>query len=132
MGRTTQEKYLERTFNNWLRSTFEWEGSVKGPAHTNRGVPDRIIVLPKQGGTIWVEFKGDLPSYKFDPESMQGEWMRMLQESNPNRYFFVETAADLVRLKQACLVFMSIGQQLNDYEKNLFDSINVVNDTQNE
>ena len=91
------EKYLERKFCLWLKS--KGGEPVKGPSYTNKGIPDRIAVLPRGGGTLWIEFKGGT-SYQLTP--MQKWWKNLLLSSDPERYFCVDTKEDLERLIQRC------------------------------
>lgn len=93
----SNEKYLEHKFNEFIKSI---KGvSVKGPAYMYTGIPDRIAVLPKGGGTIWVEFKGGT-YYQLQP--MQQWWRDVLLDSDPNRYFLVDNKEDLEALIETC------------------------------
>ena len=96
-GPGSREKPLERKFNRWVTSIGG--ESVKGPSYTNKGIPDRIVVLPNGGGTIWVEFKGGT-SYQLTPTQI--EWKKRLMDSNPNTYFLVDTIDDLNKLIEHC------------------------------
>lgn len=100
------EKYLERKFCEWLKSVGG--EPVKGPSYTNKGIPDRIAVLPNGGGTMWIEFKGGT-AYQLTP--MQKWWKNLLLSSDPERYFLVDTKDDLQRLIAKC-------QSLIDTNKN--------------
>lgn len=96
-GPGSQEKLLERKFCEWIKS-IKGE-AVKGPSYTNSGIPDRIVVLPNGGGTIWVEFKGGT-YYQLTP--IQQWWKDLLMNSDPTRYFCVDTKEDLDRLIETC------------------------------
>lgn len=93
----SNEKYLERKFNEFIKSIGGM--SVKGPSFMYTGIPDRIAVLPNGGGTIWVEFKGGT-YYQLQP--MQIWWKELLMSSDPNRYFLVDNKEDLDRLIETC------------------------------
>lgn len=96
-GPGSQEKPLEAKFCKWLRSVGG--EPVKGPSYTNKGIPDRICVLPNGGGTIWVEFKGGT-YYQLTP--IQQWWKDLLISSDPSRYFLIDTQEDLERLIETC------------------------------
>jgi hypothetical protein len=96
-GPGSQEKPLEAKFCKWLRSVGG--EPVKGPSYTNKGIPDRICVLPNGGGTIWVEFKGGT-YYQLTP--IQQWWKDLLISSDPSRYFLIDTKEDLERLIETC------------------------------
>lgn len=102
-GPGSQEKPLERKFCKWLKSIGG--EPVKGPSFTNKGIPDRICVLPKGGGTIWVEFKGGT-YYQLTPIQMW--WRDKLIDSDPNRYFMVDTDEDLEKLIETCKSLMGM------------------------
>lgn len=93
----SNEKYLERKFNEFIKSIKGM--SVKGPSYMYTGIPDRIVVLPKGGGTIWVEFKGGT-YYQLQP--MQKVWREILMDSDPDRYFLVDNKEDLDNLIETC------------------------------
>ena len=93
----SQEKYLERKLCEWVRSIGG--EPVKGPSYTNKGIPDRILVLPKGGGTVWVEVKGGT-YYQLTP--IQQWWKELLIDSDPNRYFVIDTKEDLNNLIETC------------------------------
>lgn len=101
-GGRSQEKYLERKLVEWVNSIGGI--AVKGPAFTDRGIPDRIIILPKGGGTVWVEVKGGT-YYQLEP--MQKWWKEQILQSSPNRYFLIDTKDDLEQFKKTCLAYMS-------------------------
>lgn len=96
------EKSLERSFVAWVKT--QGGRAVKGPAYTDAGIPDRIVVLPDGGGTLWIEFKGGT-AYGLTP--MQLWWKRLLTSSDPERYRCIDTWDDLEKLKQYCLTLMS-------------------------
>ena len=98
---TSIEKPLERKFVQWCESVGA--KAVKGPAYLYKGIPDRIVVLPKGGGTLWVEFKGGTV-YQLTP--MQQYWRRMLMDSDPTRYFVVDNYDDLKNLIDYCLTLI--------------------------
>lgn len=100
-GPGSQEKPLEKKFCEWLKSIGG--EPVKGPSFTNAGIPDRINVLPNGGGTIWVEFKGGT-EYQLTP--IQQWWKRLLLNSDPTRYFVVDTKEDLEKLIETCKSLM--------------------------
>lgn len=93
----SNEKYLERKFNEFIKSIKGM--SVKGPSHMYTGIPDRIVVLPNGGGTLWVEFKGGT-YYQLQP--MQVWWKDLLISSAPDRYFLVDNKEDLNNLIETC------------------------------
>lgn len=93
----SNEKYLERKFNEYIKSIKGM--SVKGPSYMYTGIPDRIVVLPNGGGTLWVEFKGGT-YYQLQP--MQKVWRDILINSDPNRYFLVDNKEDLQNLIETC------------------------------
>ena len=93
----SNEKYLERKFNDVIKSIKGM--SVKGPSYMYTGIPDRIVVLPNGGGTLWVEFKGGT-YYQLQP--MQQWWKEFLIDSAPDRYFLVDNKEDLDRLIETC------------------------------
>lgn len=99
MGRNSysNEKPLERKFVKWINSIGG--EAVKGPSNTNRGIPDRIVVLPNGGGTIWVEFKGGT-YYQLTPTQVW--WKDLLMSSDPKRYFLVDNQEDLDKLINTC------------------------------
>ena len=101
----SQEKPLERKFCAWLKSI---DGKpVKGPSYTDKGIPDRICVLPHGGGTVWIEFKGNT-YYQLTP--MQQVWRERIIDSSPDRYFLVDTEEDLKHVIDACKRFMNMLQ----------------------
>ena len=100
-GPGSQEKLLERKFCEWLKSIGG--EPVKGPSNTNKGIPDRIAVLPRGGGTVWIEFKGGT-YYQLTP--IQEWWKNLLISSDPTRYFVVDTKEDLNTVIEACKGFM--------------------------
>lgn len=107
-GPGSQEKPLERKFCEWLKSIGG--EPVKGPSYTNKGIPDRIAVLPNGGGTVWVEFKGGT-SYQLQP--MQVWWKDLLIASDPHRYFCVDTKEDLDNVIAACKKLMLDSAETN-------------------
>lgn len=110
----TIEKRLESKFVAWCRAqNIE---PIKGPVATSKGFPDRFLQLPKNGGTIYVEFKGS-SDYWLTP--LQIWWSEYLCASNPNRYFIVDTDVDLENLKAKCVQLMLIGDCVVAYEKAL-------------
>ena len=111
------EKYLESKFVEWCKSVRTV--AVKGPAQMYKGIPDRIVALPDGGGTVWVEFKGGT-SYQLQP--MQMHWRDLLERSNPNRYFVVDTKEDLDALIKRCEAFMRIGAENCEKELALLDN----------
>ena len=94
---SSNEKYLERKFNEYIKSIGGM--SVKGPSHMYTGIPDRIVVLPKGGGTLWVEFKGGT-YYQLQP--MQKWWKDLIEKSDATRYFLVDNTDDLKHLIDVC------------------------------
>lgn len=99
---STFEDYLENQFVKWCAE----QGIIapKGPAGLLKGFPDRLVILPRGGGTIYVEFKGTSKYYDLSP--MQKKWQRDLRDSDPARYFKVETLEELEQLKAFCLSMM--------------------------
>lgn len=97
----SEEKPLERKFCTWLKSIGG--EPVKGPSYTNKGIPDRIAVLPNGGGTVWIEFKGNT-YYQLTP--IQQYWKELLLNSDPERYFVVDTQEDLQKVIEACKSFI--------------------------
>lgn len=110
----SQEKALESAFVKWCDSIGG--KAVKGPSFMYKGIPDRIAYLPSGGGTVWIEFKGGT-YYSLTP--MQKEWRDVLIDSNPNRYFVVDTKEDLAYLKKVCEQFIKNGADIVKYEKDL-------------
>lgn len=111
----TVEARLERNFVKWLQDLYDCY-AVKGPTATSKGFPDRFIQLPKQGGTIYVEFKGT-SYYSLTP--LQVWWRDTIIASSPNRYFLIDNDEDLEALKEMCIAFMSIGERLATIETDL-------------
>ena len=87
----TVEKYIEKKFVEWCEKNGA--KAVKGPTANSKGFPDRIVVLPRNGGTIYVEFKGD--GY-YDLTPTQKWWKALIESSSPNRYFKVSSNKRLV------------------------------------
>lgn len=104
MKTISQEKPLERKLCEWAKSIGA--EPVKGPSYTNKGIPDRIIVLPNGGGTVWVEVKGGT-YYQLTP--MQQWWKALLLNSDPERYFVIDNKEDLQKVIDACLRFIDIA-----------------------
>lgn len=113
---STIEKRLENNFVTWCRAR-DIE-PIKGPTATSKGFPDRFLQLPKGGGTIYVEFKGS-SYYSLTP--LQQWWKQYLLESNPNRYFVVDTEEDLAKLKIRCETLIMIGSTLVAQERELIE-----------
>lgn len=100
-GGRSQEKYLERKLVEWVNSI---KGrAVKGPSYTDKGIPDRIVILPNGGGTVWVEVKGGT-YYQLEP--MQKWWRDLIINSSPDRYFLIDTKEDLDKFITTCEGFM--------------------------
>lgn len=99
--KTSIEKYLEHKFVAWCKANGVL--AVKGDANMYKGIPDRIVILPKGGGTIWVEFKGD-SYYQLTP--MQLKWQEWLMASDSTRYFVINDKEELQRLIDYCLMLM--------------------------
>lgn len=97
-----KESAYEKPFVEWVRSLGGT--SPKGPAMQYKGIPDRIVVLPNGGGTVWVEFKNGV--YNLTP--MQKWWRDLLMSSDPERYFTVTTKDELEYCKKRCLEFMGM------------------------
>ncbi len=110
----TTEKRLETNFVNWCKQHNIVP--IKGPAMFVKGIPDRYVQLPNGGGTIYVEFKGT-SYYGLTP--LQIWWKNYLMNSDPHRYFYIETDEQLEALKQHCLKLMSIGYKLVELETEL-------------
>lgn len=100
----SMEKALEKKFCDWVK--IQGGIAIKGPAPMYKGIPDRIVVLPHGGGTVWVEFKGGT-YYQLTP--MQLHWRKMLIDSNPDRYFLVDNESDLAHVIEVCKTFMELG-----------------------
>lgn len=98
---TSIEKYLEHKFVDWCKQHKIL--AVKGPATSYIGIPDRIVVLPNGGGTIWVEFKGG--SY-YQLTKMQTMWKAALVNSDPERYFCINSKEQLEELMNHCLTMI--------------------------
>jgi hypothetical protein len=113
------EKALERDFVNWCKHLDIQ--CVKGPSMFAKGFPDRFWQLPKNGGTVYAEFKGT-SYYGLTP--MQKWWQRYLVASNPNRYFVIEDKAELEALKKHCIQLMEIGAKVVAYENKLLKELN--------
>ena len=95
------EKYLESKMVRWCND--HGAKAIKGPAYMEAGIPDRIIVLPHGGGTLWVEFKGGT-AYGLTP--IQQWWKKLLLDSDPKRYFCIDTKEQLEDLINYCLTLM--------------------------
>lgn len=113
---STVEKRLEADFCRWCQS--KQIVPIKGPVVTSKGFPDRFVQLPNGGGTIYVEFKGT--SY-YDLTPLQVWWKNYLLASNPHRYFLVATDEELAFVKQRCELFISLGPELINFEKELLN-----------
>jgi hypothetical protein len=118
MASLTDEQLLERNFVKWCKE--EDIMTVKGPASIARGIPDRIVMLPHFGGTIYVEFKGS--SY-YGLAPMQTYWKDLLEESDPNRYYVVDNEECLEQLKHRCKELMGIGKAIVEYEDKLLKKL---------
>ena len=105
------EKYLEKKLVEWVRSIGG--EAFKGPSAQYRGIPDRIVVLPMGGGTVWVEVKGGT-DYGLTP--MQVQFKKRLKDSNPNRYFVIDTKEDLERLIAICKCYIAESIRIWDSE----------------
>ena len=105
-GAGSQEKYLERKLCEWVRSIGG--EPVKGPSYTNKGIPDRILVLPNGGGTVWVEVKGGT-YYQLTP--IQKWWKDLLMNSDPDRYFMIDTKEDLDKVIETCKRFIDTSNK---------------------
>lgn len=105
-GAGSIEKYLERKFCEWVRSIGGM--AVKGPSYDYKGIPDRIIILPNGGGTVWIEFKGNT-YYQLQPKQVW--WKDLIVSSDPNRYFLVDTKEDLTKTIEACQRLIDTAQQ---------------------
>ena len=116
------EKALETNFVNWCKEKMII--AVKGPSALAKGIPDRFIPLPSGGGTIYVEFKGS-SYYGLTP--IQEWWARYLRDSDPHRYFVIDTPEDLENLKRRVLAFIAIGKKLLDTESQLLADYSVGN-----
>ena len=101
MATKSIEKPLETKFVKWCESI---KGkAIKGPAFMYAGIPDRIVILPNGGGTLWVEFKGGTV-YQLTP--IQDYWKRFLTNSDPTRYFVIDNYDDLKNLMDYCLTLI--------------------------
>lgn len=90
------ENVLENKFVDYVKDIGG--RAVKGPAFQYKGIPDRIAILPNGGGTVWVEFKNG--EYQLQP--LQQWWKSLLVNSDPNRYFVVDSYEALDKCIQAC------------------------------
>jgi hypothetical protein len=104
MAYDSQEKPLESKLVKWVTSIGG--KAVKGPAFMYMGIPDRIIVLPNGGGTVWVEVKGG--TY-YTLTAMQEEWRERMLDSSPDRYFVVDNKEDLDHVIAKCKEFMGVN-----------------------
>ena len=114
------EKYLENKFVEWCD---EIGGKAfKGPAMQYKGFPDRFAILPNNGGTVYVEFKGGT---EYGLTAMQKHFGRMITASDPMRYFVVDTKEDLAYLIECCKQFMNIGDVIVRVEQQAMQDVYV-------
>lgn len=109
------EAKLESKFVQWCNQRDI--KPIKGPTATSKGFPDRFLQLPSGGGTIYIEFKGDNTYYSLSP--LQEWWARYIRNSNPNRYFIVDSDEALEHVINMCEVLITIGAQVIAYEQEL-------------
>ena len=103
---TSIEKTLEKNFVSFIENICingYYGKAIKGPSYMYTGIPDRIAILPGGGGTVWVEFKGGT-YYGLTPK--QVEWKQRLINSDPSRYFCIDTKEQLEELKNYCLTLI--------------------------
>ena len=92
------EKYLEKRFCTWCNEHSTDDHKIipiKGWAQQYTGIPDRIVILPYGHGTLWIEFKGGTA---YGLTAMQQKWRKWLIDSDPNRYYCIDTKEDLEHL----------------------------------
>ena len=104
-GAGSIEKYLERKLCEWVRDIGG--EAIKGPSYDYKGIPDRIIILPDGGGTVWVEVKGNT-YYGLQPKQVW--WKEKIINSSPGRYFLIDTKEDLQRVMEECQRFIDIAK----------------------
>ena len=102
------EKLLENRFVKWAKEQDIMP--VKGPVATSKGFADRIVILPKGGGTLYIEFKGSSVSYDLTP--LQEWWKENYVDSAPHRYYVVEDEASLKKAQSVCMKFINQGELL--------------------
>ena len=117
---TTVEQRLEAKFVKWCKE--RGMEPMKGPVGLSKGFPDRFVQLSNLGGTIYVEFKGT-SYYGLSP--MQVWWKEYIMASSPNRYFIIDTDADLEKLFKRVEQFMTIGAALHTYESQLLTRLDL-------
>lgn len=101
------EKRLETKFVKWAKEHGAM--TVKGPTAQSKGFPDRIVILPNGGGTLYIEFKGS-SYYGLTP--LQEWWKETLLASNPNRYFVVDSEHTLTHVITVAEAFIEAGNTL--------------------
>lgn len=101
----SQEKYLERKLCEWVKNIGG--EPIKGPAYDYKGIPDRIIILPNGGGTVWVEVKGGT-YYQLTPKQIW--WKELILNSSPDRYFVIDNKEDLQRVIDDCQRLIDTAQ----------------------
>lgn len=111
------EKYLENKLVEWVRSVGG--EAFKGPASQYKGIPDRIIVLPK-GGTVWVECKGGT-EYSLTP--MQKQFAKRLIGSDPWRYFILDSKEDLDNCINVCKCLMSAYDLVYEAQRRAYEAM---------
>lgn len=115
----TFEAKLERDFCKWCRD--RQIEPIKGPSAFAKGFPDRFVQLPRGGGTLYVEFKGD--DLYYDLSKIQAWWKKYLIDSSPNRYFVVDSEEKLEQLKNTCVRLTTIGVKLIEHENYLLKTL---------
>lgn len=89
-----RESFLERKLR--LAVTGVGGRALKWVSPGNRGVPDRIVVLP-YGQTVYVEMKA--PGKPLEP--LQEKWFRTLQGLG-HKIYKVDSEADIERFIAEC------------------------------
>jgi hypothetical protein len=112
------EQYLESHFVAWCKQHDAI--AVKGPANLAKGFPDRFVALPNGAGTIYVEFKGT--SY-YGLQPMQKYWQKVLKNSDPYRYFVIDTKEQVLALESFCEVLIKEGPKFIEKEKEIMHTL---------
>jgi hypothetical protein len=112
------EQYLESHFVKWCKDHDVT--AVKGPVGLSKGFPDRFVALPNGAGTIYVEFKG---TSDYGLSKMQLYWKQLLRDSDPYRYFVIETKEQVLALENFCQGLIDSGPTLLEKENEIIDTL---------
>lgn len=98
--------------------------NIPGPTGQSKGFPDRLVLLPQGGGTIYIEFKGT-SYYSLTP--LQEWWKKTILDSSPNRYFLIDSLESLERTIEAASTFIVMGKELSEFERSCAKKYGYVN-----